>query len=66
TYSMGIEYLIAGPVSVRAGLKLLEKLTWSFGTGINIGKFSIDTGFEHHPLLGLSSALSVNYRINQW
>jgi hypothetical protein len=62
-YSMGAEFFIAEYLSIRAGLKFPASLSFSFGLGMEFQRLSIDFGFEQHSILGLSSAITMNYKI---
>lgn len=62
-YSMGVEYFPAEYLSIRTGLKFPASLSFSFGLGMKFQRFSIDFGFEQHSIIGLSSAISMSYKI---
>jgi hypothetical protein len=59
TILFGGEYLLIKNLSLRFGMKLPENPTFSFGTGIICHRIAIDFGFEQHPVLGLSAAVSI-------
>jgi hypothetical protein len=61
--SFGTEYKLCRLLIIRAGIRLPERLSYSFGLGMVSGSFCFDIGFEQHPLLGLSSALALTYKI---
>jgi hypothetical protein len=58
----GIEYEIAGQFSVRAGFKTQPR-TPSMGFAYRGTRWKTETAFLLHPVLGLSSAISVVYFI---
>jgi hypothetical protein len=62
-YALGSEYLLAHSFMVRFGVRFPDRLSYSFGAGIEIDSFFIDIGVEQHTVLGLSSALAICYKI---
>jgi hypothetical protein len=70
-YSKGIlalagEYWLLKAFSLRGGVKIDKRPSYSFGLGINYYKFNIDIGFEHHTVLGLSAAVSIIFQIENY
>jgi hypothetical protein len=61
--SFGAEYELYKFLSIRAGIWFPDRLSYSFGLGMSFGLFRFDLGGEQHPLLGLSSAISLSYKI---
>jgi hypothetical protein len=57
------EYWFLKVFAVRAGLKIRDNPSWSFGSVIKFHKFQLDMGFENHTILGLSAALSIIYTL---
>jgi hypothetical protein len=55
---MGAECLLMKSLFVRFGIKLPYNTSYSFGIGTHLKHMNLDLGFEQHPCLGLSSALS--------
>jgi hypothetical protein len=62
TYSMGAECIIAELFVIRTGIKYPESLCFSFGTGFDFQRFSVEIGFEQHSILGLSTALTLSFK----
>lgn len=60
------EYWFLKSLSLRAGLKIAEIPSYSFGTGIKHHKFTLDLGFEHHTVLGISAAVSIIFQIRNY
>jgi len=58
--SAGIEYEIVRQLTVRGGFQNNPKSP-SLGFACKIGHWSVDTAFLFHPVLGLSSGISVEY-----
>ncbi|MDR1762566.1 MAG: hypothetical protein LBR64_01235 [Dysgonamonadaceae bacterium] len=58
--SLGADYLIADKFNIRLGFNSNPK-TPSLGFGYRIDHFTTDVCFLLHPVLGLSSGISVNY-----
>ncbi len=63
TFIMAAECFIVKYLFIRVGMKFPVSQSFSFGLGTNFQRFSMDLGFEQHSVLGLSSALSISYKI---
>lgn len=61
--AFGSEYQLFKLLSLRAGVRFPDITTYSFGMGWTFDRLSIDLGFEQHPWLGLSSVISLSYKI---
>jgi hypothetical protein len=61
----GGEYWLIKNLSVRFGVRLINNPAFSFGTGILYRRTCIDFGFERHPVLGLSAAVSIIIELKQ-
>ena len=62
--SFGTEYIFAKTVALRLGARFPNISSYTFGLGYRNRKISLDVGFEQHPLLGLSSSISVWINLN--
>jgi hypothetical protein len=62
-WKLGSEYEFCKLLRIRAGIRLPERLSYSFGVGMTFGTLCFDLGFEQHPFLGLSSAMALSYKI---
>lgn len=60
----GMEYKIYEGLSVRGGFRS-ENTSFSFGIGYNAGPAEIDIAFSSHEKLGLSSAVSVIFKMKK-
>ncbi|GHT84232.1 hypothetical protein FACS189420_2090 [Bacteroidia bacterium] len=58
--SAGIEYEIAEQFAVRGGFRNNPQ-TPSLGFAYTLNQWKVDAGFLLHPVLGVSSAISINY-----
>ena len=61
--AFGTEYFLAKTLALRLGAQFPSVTSYTFGIGYYGSRLSLDLGFEQHPLLGLSSALSVNINL---
>jgi hypothetical protein len=62
TGSFGFEYIVYKGILIRAGIKMPDIASYSFGIGYCIHRIEIDMGFRQHPWLGVSSAVGLNYK----
>jgi hypothetical protein len=60
----GGEYWLIKNLSFRFGVRLINRPSFSFGTGVLYHNTGINLGFERHPVLGFSSAVSVTMKLN--
>jgi hypothetical protein len=61
----GTEYWLIKNLSIRFGMRLVENPSFSFGTGMIYNRIAVDFGFQQHPVLGLSSAVSIIIQLNK-
>ncbi len=59
-FKTGLEYRIAKPISVRAGIQTQPVLN-TFGIGIHLNKIQIDLATTYHQTLGFTPGVSVAY-----
>lgn len=62
SFKTGIEYKIAKPLFVRAGINSRPTL-FAFGLGINVGDFIIDIATDYHQVLGYSPTVGICYKV---
>lgn len=62
-FSFGTEYFLVKTLALRLGVRFPTVTSYTFGIGYWGSRLSVDLGFEQHPLLGLSSVLSVNINL---
>ncbi len=62
--SMGSEYRMGKTLALRAGLKVGDLLSYSYGLAFDFRKLNIALGFEQHTCLGLSSAVTMVYKFS--
>jgi hypothetical protein len=60
----GIEYVPNEAVACRLGYDARTG-QFSGGAGYRIGRFSIDAAVKHHPFLGLSTGICLDYRLTR-
>jgi hypothetical protein len=63
TFRAGAEYHVARPVFVRIGIST-SPMAFTFGFGMEFGKFRIDMASGYHQVLGFSPSGSVIYSFN--
>ncbi len=63
--ALGSEVFLNKRLAIRGGIKLPSSMTYSFGTGIFFTGVDFNLGFEQHPVLGLSSSVSVVIQIKR-
>ena len=61
TFKSGIEYHIANPLFIRAGINSKPTL-FAFGFGLNLGDFIIDVATDYHQVLGYSPTVGICYK----
>jgi hypothetical protein len=59
--SIGFEVKLIETLFVRAGISNNQQTNYSFGLGYIHNSLSCDVAFSHHPILGLSSFITVRY-----
>jgi hypothetical protein len=62
-FSGGVEIAFKKVMQVRAGLSYGTVPQVTFGTGFFFRKLTIDLAMIRHPLLGYSTALTINFKI---
>ncbi|HNU34381.1 MAG TPA: hypothetical protein PKN75_12415 [Bacteroidia bacterium] len=62
SFKSGIEYQIAKPLCIRAGINSKPTLL-AFGLGINLGDFVIDIATDYHQVLGYSPTVGICYKV---
>ncbi|MBN1597732.1 MAG: hypothetical protein JW894_05520 [Bacteroidales bacterium] len=64
-YAFETKYYPVNRMEVRAGFRLPHYTGYMFGTEIKLSRYTIDTGFEIHPVLGISSSISLLITIGE-
>lgn len=62
SFKSGIEYQVAKPLCLRAGINSKPTLL-AFGLGINLGDFVIDIATDYHQVLGYSPTVGICYKV---
>lgn len=60
-FSLGSEINPVENLSIRAGVSNNRQTNYSFGVGYKFSKFTSDIAFSHHPLLGFSSFVTLQF-----
>jgi hypothetical protein len=59
--SLGSEITLVKNLFLRAGISSSGQTRYSFGLGYKISRIAFDVAFNHHPVLGFSSFVSLQY-----
>jgi hypothetical protein len=59
--SLGSEIMLVKNLFFRAGISSNTLVNYSFGLGYKLNSFVCDVAFTHHPVLGFSSSVSLQY-----
>ncbi len=62
--SLGAECRIGKFLALRAGLKTGSVTSYSYGLAFGFKKITFSVGFEQHTCLGMSSAVTLNYKFS--
>ena len=63
--SVGAELPLVESLFFRAGVSSSEETYYSFGFGYNLNWLDFNIAFTHHPILGFSSFVSLQYHIGK-